>query len=457
MSIFTLIALSLSMAVAVFNNGGVVLPEWNWCLIAIGGATVLHFSLCRRVPGSRLDRLSLGLIAILLVCASIQVVPLPVALIKVLSPGRFELIRGAEPVLGLPRFATLSIVPYATVQEVLNFAGYAATFFVIRDVSIRWRENPWGAVWPLVAIGGLEGALGLMQAYAEGSDGIAKGTYISRDHYTGLLEMVLPFAVMYPIAVLNRERSRNDSPAGPAIKACVVLLFGMMILIGTILSLSRMGFLASLGALFVCGALGVSLRGFESAITAEGPVRRRLIAVGVVGAVVLLGFVFLPTDPLVARFADLARTEDISADTRAQIWRDTMALIKAFPLFGCGLGGYESGLLRYKTVAPMFTVNYAHNDYLQFLAELGVFGFLAGVVFAGRVVMVALGRAVRSWQGDERFLMIACAGSLTAILLHSFVDFNLYMPANAMVLAWVCGIVMSGAGGTRARAKPIRN
>ncbi len=104
----------------------------------------------------------------------------------------------------------------------------------------------------------------------------------------------------------------------------------------------------------------------------------------------------------------------------------------------------------------VYTVNYAHNDYLQFLAELGVFGFAAGVLFAGRVLMVAVRRAVRSWAVDERFLMIACTGSLTAILLHSLVDFNLYMPANAMVLAWVCGIVMSGVGGN-GRMKPIRD
>jgi hypothetical protein len=35
---------------------------------------------------------------------------------------------------------------------------------------------------------------------------------------------------------------------------------------------------------------------------------------------------------------------------------------------------------------------------------------------------------------------MACTGSFAAILLHSFVDFNLYIPANAMLLAWIAGI-----------------
>ncbi len=47
-----------------------------------------------------------------------------------------------------------------------------------------------------------------------------------------------------------------------------------------------------------------------------------------------------------------------------------------------------------------------------------------------------LGRA----RGPDRWLAIACMGSLAAIGLHSFVDFNLYIPANAMVLAWVAAV-----------------
>jgi hypothetical protein len=45
-------------------------------------------------------------------------------------------------------------------------------------------------------------------------------------------------------------------------------------------------------------------------------------------------------------------------------------------------------------------------------------------------------------------LAIACAGSFTAILLHSFVDFNLYVPANSLLFAWIAGI---GSAHLRAR------
>jgi hypothetical protein len=41
---------------------------------------------------------------------------------------------------------------------------------------------------------------------------------------------------------------------------------------------------------------------------------------------------------------------------------------------------------------------------------------------------------------DIRWVALACVGSLTAIAVHSAFDFNLYVGANAAVLAWICGI-----------------
>jgi O-antigen ligase len=140
------------------------------------------------------------------------------------------------------------------------------------------------------------------------------------------------------------------------------------------------------------------------------------------------------------RFTELASTDNVSADARGQIWRDTAGLIKAFPLFGCGLGGFQSCFMRFKTVAPMQTVDYAHNDYLQGFAEMGVIGFVAGLLFVGRLLQQTL-RGVRCAHSvDERYLAIGCLASMIAMLLHSLVDFNMYVPANGMAFAWVAGI-----------------
>ena len=104
------------------------------------------------------------------------------------------------------------------------------------------------------------------------------------------------------------------------------------------------------------------------------------------------------------------------------------------------MGAYESCFLRYKTVAPMYTVDYAHNDYLQVMAELGLLGFIAGLALLLRIFWRVLRAALDEPAIDVRYRALACAGALTAILFHSFADFNLYMPANAMLLAWIAGV-----------------
>jgi O-antigen ligase len=298
-------------------------------------------------------------------------------------------------------------------------------------------------VWPLLLVATLEAILGIIQAYGEGSlNGMATGTYQNRDHYAGLLEMVLPFAAVYPLAVLQRDDDeiRFQSPAAPAIKACLLWAMAAILLVAIILSLSRMGFLSALAALLVAGATSLSLRGWRVDYSVRMPLWRRWFPTVLVAGTVALGLVFLPTDPLVARFADLAKTDEISADTRARIWQETAGLVKAYPLFGCGMGGFESSFFRYKTVAPMFTVDYAHNDYLQVLAELGIFGFAAGLILVGRLVQRTARGTFYARSVDERYLSIGCLAAMTAILLHSLVDFNMYIPANGFAFAWIAGI-----------------
>jgi O-antigen ligase len=154
----------------------------------------------------------------------------------------------------------------------------------------------------------------------------------------------------------------------------------------------------------------------------------------------LLAFILLPDDPLIARYAQLAPADAISSDIRTGMWRDTLGLIKAFPLFGCGLGAFESCFPRFQTVAPMYTIDFAHNDYLQYLSELGALAFLAGLLFALGIFRQAIRSAMDEPSTDRRCVALACTGSFVAISLHSFVDFNLYIPSNAMLLAWIAGI-----------------
>ena len=67
-------------------------------------------------------------------------------------------------------------------------------------------------------------------------------------------------------------------------------------------------------------------------------------------------------------------------------------------------------------------------------------GFVVLLLLAGRLFGKALAGSAQPAGTPGRYLGIAAVGSLTAIALHSLVDFNLYIPANAMLLAWIAGV-----------------
>ena len=149
---------------------------------------------------------------------------------------------------------------------------------------------------------------------------------------------------------------------------------------------------------------------------------------------VLLAFAFLAPGQLVLRFSE------VSPEGRLGVWKNTLHLITAYPLFGTGLGGYESAFEKFKTSGFELVQDYAHNDYLQFFAELGLVGFLIGGTFLFLILAKSVRFSLRHPDPNVRWLALACTGALVAIFIHSAADFNLYVPANAMLLAWICGL-----------------
>jgi O-antigen ligase len=212
-----------------------------------------------------------------------------------------------------------------------------------------------------------------------------------------------------------------------------VWALAVLIFAGIILSFSRMGFIATLSSLFVMGTLVLGTTQL-SWVTASR--RRRWVGVGMVAALVLTGFVFLPSEKLVQRFAEFVSTDGLTSEGRTDLWAETLPLIRAYPVFGCGLGGYETAFSKFKISGALVTDDFAHNDYLQLLAELGLLGFVIGAALAFSVVRMVLHSAVKCSDPEVRYFAVACVGALSMIALHSLADFNLYIPANAMLLAY---------------------
>ena len=431
-----LIACGAALAWAVANIGA-VLPADRF-ISALGFAVIalILFLLARRA--SLAPRLSPWIYwpALLLpLYPVLQLLPLPLAVLRLLSPARAAQVDALTPVAGRMRFASLSVMPSATLRLAVTMAACLLIFLVIRELAWRRPERQWTLAFPLIFMAAIEAAIGLAQYFWAWPDGIARGTYVNRNHFAGFLEMALPFAVLYPVAAIRRTRSRRHSPAGPVLKAAPFLVMAGLILAGIVYSFSRMGYVASLVALFVMAAVPVGSR--------FSPLKR-WIAIGGVALIVLASFALLPPYRLIMRFSEITATDTLTSEGRVELWGETLPLIATYPVFGCGLGGFESAFRPFRVSEPLSRADYAHNDYLQYLAEMGAVGFLlAGLLLIA--LFRAAARAAGCPQPETRWLGLATTGAMTAILLHSLADFNLYIPANAMCLAWITGIA-SGLG-----------
>ena len=419
-------------AFAVAHYGGASAADWNLCLLGLGVLALVYW-----VGAAGPDRAPAmeGWLrwALMLLPAYVlfQMLPLPASWIELMAPHRGEIHRalaGIAPEAGL---ATISVLPSATMVHLLRIAAYTVFFLLVREIAWRMPERPWAVTIPILAVAGGEALLGVFQYVMGGAERPATGTYVNHNHFSGLLEMSIPFALMYAIALVRGMRRGRRTLAGPALKACAAFALTALVLAGIIFSHSRAGFVTVLALLLAIGVLGV-----RRALST----RAKLLAAAGVTVVVAGAFVFLPSNAFIARYARIASVEAFVAEGRVPLWTETLDLIRHYPLFGCGLGAYGTAFLEYKTSWPLVRDDYAHNDYLQLLAELGVAGFAIGV----GLVLALLVKTLRVLERDPRFerrcLALACVGSIAAIAVHSVADFNLYLPANAMLLAWVLGI-----------------
>jgi O-antigen ligase len=431
--IVTLVALSLSLAWALFLRAGVYPSDWVSTVLFTGGVSLLYWLFVRKrhIAPRPAMWFRCAIWALPCYCA-FQLLPLPLGLLRVLSPARAQLVAALAPVMPAITKAPLSVNPPMAVLWSFSLLCYIATFFLMRELGWRFAERPWTAVLPLIIMAAVEAAIGMVEVAGGGPNTEGSGTYTNRDHFSGMLEMILPLAVMYGWSLFQRSRQSLEQSVWPVIHICGVWAAAALIFLAIVYSLSRMGFFVALCSLFIIAALSfgpyLPSRNF------------RMVSLTAAAMAALALFVFLPPDQLLARFAEMSAAGKVSTDTRLYFWKETLSLIDEFRWFGCGLGGFESSFLKYQGTANAFRVEMAHNDYLQYLAELGLIGFsILAVAIVGVCIPVVKGI---SQVGDEhrRPLLIACVGSFVAIAMHSIVDFSLYIPANAMILAWIAGV-----------------
>ncbi|HXM95653.1 MAG TPA: O-antigen ligase family protein [Candidatus Dormibacteraeota bacterium] len=287
--------------------------------------------------------------------------------------------------------------------------------------AFRTADDWRGFVWFIMIFGFLVSVFGILQHLTFNGKlywfrelrlgGIPFGPYVNRNHFAGFAELVIPVALV-PLVL---GKVRQD-------RWFIVGLFAVLPIVALFLSASRGGI--------------VSL-GMELAVIALWLVFRRtsgtqMIAGGAVLMVALLLVSWLGVSKILQRFSGMQSLEATSGK-RASMRLDTWRIFLDHPLVGTGLGTLQVVFPRYETLYDGKIVNHTHNDYLEALAETGIIGGLCCAWF----LWVLLGDSLRRLRSMKQSFvatlhfsgLVACIG----FLVHSLVDFNLHIPANALL------------------------
>lgn len=189
-----------------------------------------------------------------------------------------------------------------------------------------------------------------------------------------------------------------------------------------ILAKSRGGLLSLMAALFIL------------ILAALNRQKRWLLAILSLLIILLL---FTP-NPMIKRLIHIGE-EDIHAYERLLVWKATWDIIKDYPLFGTGLGTFRDYYPQYKPQIGFRTAGFAHNEYLQYGAELGLIGLIPALWF----LILFFKHSKKLLFQRESGLIIALASSMVAILVHSLVDFNLHTIPITTTFFYLLGLSVS--------------
>jgi len=314
----------------------------------------------------------------------------------------------------------LSSYPYATKIELLKAGAYILLFFLTLE-SLHTVEEWSVFVWFLVGLGFVVSLLAIVQYFTFNGklywfrvlpQGVVPfGPYVNHNHFAGFVELISPLG----LALLLSGAVRRDK--------LLLLIVLTVVPIGALaLSASRAGILCFL---FEFVLLAFLMRN-------ERIRSKQLLMVS--GLVVLAGFfaLWLGLGWTVQRFAH-STVGDIAHDRRVSIFRDTWRIVRDHPWTGTGLGTLQTVFPGYESYYDGLIVDHTHNDYLELLADTGLaggacmLGFIALLIWRGRSNLRAAKTSVcRSFYAGA---LVACAG----LLVHSLFDFNLHIPANALL------------------------
>ena len=329
-------------------------------------------------------------------------------------------------------FGHLTVARYGTRDALINLVTDVLLFFLAGQLFAECPGKTWRTLGLVVtAYAFVVGLFAILQFFSSQgliywvvkSPGRTFGPYVNHNDYAGLMEMLIPIAAAYVLSLSGSDPQR------------LLLALAVCLPIGSLLlSASRGGFVAFLGETLVFAWV------LWKRLPAQSSRSPLLIgALGIVAAT--LFFFWIAPQSVSSRLGSVGNVLQAPAATygdRMHVAHDALRIFRDHPILGTGLGSFGSIFPTYQSFPTNQTYPYAHNDYAQALAETGALG---GLIMLGSLILffrLAFKNLKERLHHSTAWIQFGAAVGVCGLLIHSFVDFNLHIPANA---AWFAVLV----------------
>ncbi len=415
----------------------------------------------RHTHGLRVAGLLFTMTGLVIAYAWLMVVPLPPFLHRFLSPAYRDMLgaAGTSTLGNRPGMASLNLAPYSGVGAALLLTALAAFSLGCLGHGFSWKALRRLAacfitlVFAVSLLGIVQNLLGggriLWSALMGDRHPGPFGPFANRNHFATWAVMGALLGVGYFLS-MGRRRDPTPTAAGdlqaparhPAIPAAdrnltaKRALMGFMVIVivaALILSQSRGGIISLFAGLAGMSLLLGTRRRFRGSWK-----------VLVIVLPALLVAVWLGIDPLLDKLKSTAPgvAPGVGDEARGALTRDLLRIISDHPWLGIGPGAFGEVYPLYQTAAPEYHYTYAHNDWLQLLAEWGLVGTALFAVLTGVYWRKLLSRWRRRRNSEILFLSAGAAGGVLAVMVHALLDFSLRIPAVALAFLFLAVLAL---------------
>jgi O-antigen ligase len=331
--------------------------------------------------------------------------------------------------LGEPRpSVALSLAPDLSRRAAATLLSLALFFFAASVAGSRSRQRRWLLLG--IGLGGITQLLIGIRPWLAGEVPRLRGTFVNADHLALYLEIALCAVFALVCWAIRRARSEETFErrllfVGPT------LLVWLLFFVGLVATGSRAGLAAGVVGLTVQAVLlAVAWRRSRLLVAGAGGLIIGAAAIGLVGFQRGLGRMLATSWHAVA-------TSD-----RVLVWRESLELIRSFPVTGTGLGTFGEA---FPMVQPPELAGWvwarAHNDFLELVITGGVVGTVVFVAGLG-ILILGLWRVLRrGLRTEDQLSALAALGAVAAVSVHEVFDFGATLPANAYTLTILLGSV----------------